>query len=81
MGEIWWALAICAAMTAAVFALATYGMLNDKPDPNACPECGHESGLNTRSSHCGGQDDHNGWASDLCKCQNDWHWNYESTTT
>jgi hypothetical protein len=46
------------------------------PEAEGCPSCGHEAGLD--GEHCSEQDDYNGWASDLCKCQNDYHWNHES---
>lgn len=75
---MWWVLLIGVAMTATILTLALRGMLANKANPDACPECSHEIGLNSSSRHCDGQDDHNGWSSDLCRCRNDYHWNYES---
>lgn len=51
------------------------------PNPDACPECSHECGLSElgRGQHCEHIDDNNGWSSDRCECQNDYHWNYEAT--
>lgn len=49
-----------------------------KPEANnGCPGCRHEIGLDERGKHCNGQDDNNGWSSDICQCENDYHWRYE----
>jgi len=83
MGEMAWVLAIGGAIMWAPLLWAVYQRIfHPQPDDlDACPACGHEIGLDERRRHCAGQDDHNGWSSDLCKCQNDWHWRYESVRT
>lgn len=45
---------------------------------SACPQCEHESGLDDTGKRCGTVEDFSGWVTDRCKCQNDYHWNYDS---
>lgn len=73
-----WLLLVGVLMAGTIFALAVRGMLQ-APDEDACPSCEHAFGLSPSRKHCGAQDDHNGWSSDLCRCDNDYHWNYAST--
>lgn len=58
--------------------VAAWRKLNSDDDRPGCPTCGHEAGLD--GPHCAEQDDHNGWASDLCRCQHDYHRDYESVS-
>lgn len=44
-------------------------------NPNACPECGHEAGLD--GPRCSEVDDLNGWSSHRCGCRHDYHWMQE----
>lgn len=80
MGDYWWLLLIGGSFWVVFIACTISYLRNPDTNPHACPECGHEHGLNKQRKHCGAQDDNNGWSSDLCRCQNDYHWNYESTT-
>jgi len=45
----------------------------------ACTKCGHAEGLAADGKHCANVEPVTGWANDACVCQNDFHWNYEST--
>lgn len=78
MGDYWW-LALLGGVAMWTPLLIAIFRGPPPPDPDSCPECGHQDGLNKARTHCPAQDDHNGWSSDLCRCQNDYHWNYEST--
>lgn len=71
-------LAAGAVMWSIIMACAYLGWRDARNDPDLCPECFHEVGLNDRRTRCGGVDDNNGWSSHRCTCQNDYHWRYES---
>jgi hypothetical protein len=46
-----------------------------------CQECSHAVGLDDQKKHCGGADETGGWGSERCTCKNDYHWNYDSTSS
>lgn len=48
------------------------------PEPDGCPQCGHEAGLDDDRRCCPEIEDYSGWVSDQCRCTNDYHWNYVS---
>lgn len=76
MGNLWWLLVVGAGMWAVMIAAMVFGKKTSNPD--ACPKCGHEAGLN--STHCADEiPDLGGWRqNEPCACQNDYHWRYES---
>lgn len=77
MGNYWWLIGV--AMWVVIVGAIVFGKKSS--NPAACPSCDHEAGLDDRRRHCPEQDDHNGWSSDRCRCQNDYHWRYESAAT
>lgn len=58
------------AMWATMIGVALFGRSTPL---DCCPGCRHDTGVT--ESHCSGHDDNIG-----CRCQNDWHWNYDSVT-
>jgi hypothetical protein len=64
-------------MWAVMIAVMVFGK-KAEPDDGACRECGHEAGLD--GSHCADEiPDDGGWRQpETCRCQNDYHWNFES---
>jgi hypothetical protein len=76
MGDQWWLFLAGVALWAVTITAIVFGK---KTSNTGCPVCEHEAGLDERRKHCPAQDDNNGWSSHLCQCQNDYHWNYEST--
>ena len=79
MGDYWWLLLIGAGMWSVLLVCSYLHLRHPESNPDACPQCQHEAGLDDRRKHCPEQDDYNGWSSSRCRCQNDYHWNYEST--
>jgi hypothetical protein len=76
MGERWYLLVAGGAIWAPMIYAAIAHFR--KPVAGGCPRCSHSCGVDGK--HCEHVDDNNGWSSDRCQCQHDWHWNYESTT-
>lgn len=74
MGDHWWVFMLGVGMLSVML----YCAFTYKPDPEACPRCHHEDGLNAQGTRCAGVDDNNGWSTHTCTCQNDYHWNYDS---
>lgn len=77
MGDHWWLILVGAAIWTPMLIAAYRHLRNPKTNPDACPRCKHECGVD--GTHCENVDDDNGWSSSRCRCQNDYHWNYEST--
>jgi hypothetical protein len=74
MGDHWWLIGVAIL----VVSIACSYLHARNPEPNdGCPECTHEAGLDGK--RCDHVEHFNGWSSERCRCDNDWHGNYEST--
>jgi hypothetical protein len=71
MQDHWWLILL----GAAIWTPMLIAMFRQPEASGGCPKCGHETGRD--GSHCAGVEDYNDW----CRCQHDYHWNYESVAS
>lgn len=77
MGDHWWLILVGSAIWTSLLIAAYRHWRHPRANPDACPRCEHECGVD--GTHCENVDHDNGWSSSPCRCQHDFHWNYEST--
>jgi hypothetical protein len=76
VGDFGWVLLVIGfGMLAVMVGAVIFGK---KPENFGCPKCEHEAGLDERRRHCDDADQDSGWSGGACRCQHDYHWNFES---
>lgn len=71
MGDYSWLLIVFGAAMWAVLIWAAVSHFRHR-EADGCPDCSHRDGVNR--GHCANSDSYSGWGSDVCRCENNYHW-------